>query len=431
MNARLRKRADEEALKAIRAAGPLDQVLKCEYHCLVDATVKAHELRARGQEPVYWMAADAPRCKPRRRPCEVRPQVVCERLEQMLAVIWFLMEARMREPDVRTVLIPRGSIHWIDVIAGLFPDYVFHVYGALGIVSHENILWSPGAFNDNHARYWETCEDVLMVITEWGHISHNWISRVVPRLVLSNIDMAAWTALNAFAPISDHHLRYGVFADPDKASMWIISDMVPMTYEVAGYIESAYYFNNFTRVCQYASDGYSMSQCRCWDCCAMMRICLDYIGGPGAQLASAVRDRCITSTRQAVRSCSLAPDVIGIIATYAGVASSDVELMYGELVKAANASDAMRAQPHSEFPLRQWIDLWRDYDGFLCEMPQKSYPRIDDDRQYIGILALVACSVADQVLMASTPFDKRVIRSIHELYRPHAAIAPPLYALAD
>ncbi len=280
----------------------LKTALQEEYECLQHSALSA----TRRNEPRYYMLDNDPKCSYRTKPLDIMPTSHCGQLKLFLSELWFL--TRFYEEGKTQTLVYAGAAsgQHIALLAELFPKVDFILYDSRpfdkSLLEHTNVYIQQKLFtNEDAALYanqnilfvsdirsgdpfdpncvnFETCVDNDMKMQkEWVLILKPFCSMLKVR----------WPYAEGTSSYFLGQLRYGIFAPQSTTELrLIVRDFTLETiYDHTDIEEKSYYFNNFTRTNRYHSffpedcqmDWNSIGIDFCWDCCAFLRVCMDFL----------------------------------------------------------------------------------------------------------------------------------------------------------
>lgn len=399
-----------------------EDVIKQEYEYLLRSSALARECQHSWKKmPLYVSTSDS-RAMYREKPCEVRPQVHIGQLKLFLSELQFLTEFTTH--GVKSVIVYAGAAdgHHIAYLAQLFPYLEFHLYDPRpfspilsGIENIEFMTGSLGWFNEAMASGYGfsgcgTREyDVLFISDIRSGSSENancdfdaccirdmdaqlsWMQLMKPKAGMFKFRLSYNPGKTTWlAPCDEKHLMYGIFAAKSATEMRLISTDYSSLWEYdnTGMEERAYYFNNFTRMCQYGMSipGYRENSIKkilgmddCWDCCAMREICLEFLSkkyeqefGPTKEVVEVIS----AAVAYVINVPSSLAEIIARCVTFV-----DEQELYGFITAVikncgSNASYKMHKSPHGEPAQgRQWVDRMGAFRGIPLSI-KKNRPRL-------------------------------------------------------
>lgn len=386
--------AKDRALKlSLPPASPREMsfsdVLKHEYKCLEDASAFADECRLSWKKMPMHLSSASGRSWYREKPCEIKPQVHIPQLKLFLSELRFLMEFAGFDQKMNVIYVGASDGNHILYLANLFPNLTFYLYDPRPL-SHSfdklknvyTLTGSHGQFSIDHAFGWGAdnhgTKELFISDVQSGNpglTGHNfeacrakdmddqleWVRAMRPVAAMLKFHLSYKPGKTTWlAPYSDEHLQISPFSSKSGTELRLITtdpwDM--KEYDNTEIEEQMYYFNNFTRVCQYGvsipqfSDNpmkEAMHMDDCWDCCAMREICLEFLSkkyekeyGPTLEVHEVIRAVIYCST-------SLPADICDTISKYTSyVGEQEMYEFIEAVIKncGTNASRKMEKSPH-------------------------------------------------------------------------------------
>ncbi len=380
------------------------EVVESEYKCLSRASEHAREHCARMTKPLFHLTSHDPRALYRRKPLEIRPQAHIGQLKLFLSELQFLTEWGDRARKVVYAGSAEGT--HIRYLKRLFPHLIFSLYdprpfnpnlnNVRGISIHTA---GDGMFTNTTAHKYakpkERDAGILFIsdirsgspddpacdfdkcVARDMVAQRGWAQIMRPIASMFKFRLSYMPGRTVWlAPHSNSHLKYGIFATKSGTELRLIStdpDSL-QEYDNTEMEEKSYYFNNFTRSCQYGPTipGLVHSNLRaelgmddCWDCCAMRDVCMAFLmkkhGEPSdcGTLAEEVSALLVATTPMP----RLASD---LCAQYAcAVDEGELYGFIGEAIRNCGkaAQEKMKNSPHGARPPGvQWIDCMRGYN---------------------------------------------------------------------
>lgn len=415
-------------------------VLEAEYRALLQAGDRAKLLGACLSSPPTHMAPNDPRAPYRRRPFDVRPNAHIGQLKLLWAEVPFLLEWG----DMADTLVYAGAADGshILLLKQLFPHLKFELYdpcafnrklfGVPGINIHTG---SAGLFTTEIARNYNRSRTnqkagVLFIsdirtgdtassteafeacVSRDMKAQREWMREMRPIAGMFKFRLPYKPGKTEWlAPHSALHLRYGIFATKSATELRLIStdpDRLQM-YDNTDVEEKAYYFNNFTRACQYSLciPGRALSSQRmalgiddCWDCCAMRDVCAAFLAKQQGQPGNCAL---VEDVAAIVAWLAVLPEKAALLCAQYACVVSDADL-YSLIARALencgkHALEKLKISPHgARKPGVQWADCMRSFDNAPI------YSKKAGGR----------------------PANQRIARGVRALYAQSWAIAPPL-----
>jgi hypothetical protein len=373
-------------------------VIKHEYKCLEDASVLAAECRHTWKKMPMHLSSASGRSWYREKPCEIKPQVHILQLKLFLSELKFLMEFAGFERKMDVIYVYAVEGYHIPFLANLFPNLTFYLYGSQRFCDElrrvKNIFIISGQmkmFTTAEATWWgeNNSKQKLLLISHMQsgapgktgrdfdscakHMSDQleWCRAMQPSAAMLKFHLSYKPEKTTWlAPCSNKHLWIAPFSSKSGTELRLVTtDPWKMQeYDNTAIEEQMYYFNNFTRVCQYGvsiprfsespmKDALHMDDC--WDCCSMREICMEFLSkkyeqeyGPTLEVREVIR--------AAVYHLSPLPDeMCDIISKYtSGIGEQEMFEFIEAVIKnsGTNASRKMEKYPHGILAHgEQWI----------------------------------------------------------------------------
>jgi hypothetical protein len=380
-------------------------VLADEYKHLLHATREAESLSSAWKKVRLYMSPKDRRALYRRKVCEIRPQVHAGQLKLFLSELQFLSE--FTNPSDQAVVVYAGAAdgHHIAYLSQLFPNITFHLYDprpfSVALAGLPNVYCYTGKigwFDTNRAKCYadgmqkiggkyllisdirtgnpgETGCDFDACCSRDMDMQLEWMRVMRPTAAMFKFRLSYMPGKTDWlAPMDGKHLMYGIFATKSATELRLVSvDPDKMcTYDNTQIEECAYYFNSFTRVCQYKLQipGYDDSAARkslnmdyCWDCCAMREVCLTYLNRKrNVEDAQCETVELICTAVSHVTGISA--HISSIVAEYIShVSEQELHTFMHDTIQncGSGAVRKMSKLPHGDLTGEQWIDRMDRY----------------------------------------------------------------------
>jgi hypothetical protein len=388
-------------------------VMDNEYKCLKRATSKADHIGLTCALMSWWLEYIADElCPYRQCTMEVKRPRHAGQLKLYISELWHLTEF-VASANLVVYAGAAPGVH-IKHLATLFPSKTFFLFdprefdAALKRVSNVFIFTGKdGWFNDEYAQLLSRFDTLFISDIRSGNVDGpednfeecvqrdmnmqmQWTRLMRPKAAMFKTRFPYTPGKSVFfKPLSERHLRFGVFATRSGTEMRLVVGENPelMEYDNTAYEERLYYFNRFTRVCKYEPkvSGYTrphkMMQMigldDCWDCRAMRQVCLDYLAkrrGVTAPLGQVVET---TELVSALRECKDEGIVRARAAEFhidCGITEAMLHSFMRDVICAsAGALDKLKEFPHCDGSSEQWIDRRHKYDGHVEHCKKQKY----------------------------------------------------------
>lgn len=405
----------EKALKlSMPPAAPAEMtfsdVLENEYKCLESACAHADECRLSWERIPMHLSSASCRLPYRKKPCEIKPQVHIPQLKLFLSELKFLMEFAGFDRQMNVIYIGAANGKHIVYLANLFPKLSFYLFGLTPDANEFNHVDNIITFSDSFKHFSTDQAAIfsrgslfkmqLLIISNirsggsprYGYDFDSccakdmedqltWVRLIQPDAALLKFHLSCKPGKTIWlAPCSEKHILFAPFSSKSGTELQLVTiDPWKMReYDNTMIEEQMYYFNNFTRVCQYGLSipGFSENPLKdklhmddCWDCCAMREICMEFLSkkynqeccGPTLEVHEVISAAVYHST-------ILPTEMSNIVSAYSScIGENELYEFIGAVIRhcGTNISRNMEKSPHGILAHgEQWITHMRKFQNF-------------------------------------------------------------------